>query len=115
MAKHETNLDRLFQALADPTRRAVLDQLAHGPAPVSDLAAPHDMALPSFTRHISVLEQAGLIQTDKKGRVRMCRLNAKSFRQVDGWLSGHRALIKAPNNRYKTLAKSLYGTPAKAR
>ena len=67
-------LDRVFNALADPTRRAVLERLSNGPAPVSELAQPFDMALPSFTQHLNVLEGCGLVRSEKTGRVRTYQL-----------------------------------------
>ena len=90
MAKKEPALDHLFQALADPTRRAVLDALRAGPVAITDLAAPHDMALPSFTKHIAMLEKAGLIRTMKKGRSRICTLRSAQLNLVDTWLEAHR-------------------------
>ncbi|EAQ03361.1 transcriptional regulator, ArsR family protein [Pseudooceanicola batsensis HTCC2597] len=108
MAKRDADLDLLFQALSDPTRRAVLDRLAQGPASVGELAAPHDMALPSFTKHIGVLEAAGLIRTVKKGRVRTCHLVPKRYQPVDDWLSRHRKLWERRTDRLGSLAQSLY-------
>lgn len=72
-------LDAAFHALADPTRRAVLSRLAHGPTPVSALAQPFAMGLPAFLKHLRVLEQDGLIITEKTGRVRTCRINAPNL------------------------------------
>lgn len=80
-------IDTCLAALSDPTRRAVIERLAHGPASISTLAAPFDMALPSFTRHISVLETCGLIRTEKTGRVRTCHLEATALLEVQGWLA----------------------------
>lgn len=81
------NLDLVFHGLADPTRRAVIEQLTTGPAPVSALAAPHDMALPSFLKHLKVLENGGWIATRKVGRVRTCRLRPDTARAAQGWLA----------------------------
>lgn len=88
----EPRLDALFQALADPTRRAILSQLARGPASVSDLAQPFDMALPSLMGHLRKLEDAGLIDTKKDGRVRTCAIVPEAFAPVRGWLDEQRAL-----------------------
>lgn len=88
----EPRLDALFQALADPTRRAILSQLARGPASVSDLAQPFDMALPSLMGHLRKLEDAGLIDTRKDGRVRTCAIVPEAFAPVRGWLDEQRAL-----------------------
>ena len=92
MAYHQSDLDRLFQALSDPTRRAVLARLARGPVTVSDLAAPFDMALPSFLTHLRKLEDAGLITTTKDGRVRTCALVPAAITPVQHWLDDQRAL-----------------------
>lgn len=85
-------LDGIFQALADPTRRAILRRLGGGPAGVGELAKPFEMALPSFMKHITALEQSGLIRTSKSGRVRTCTLEKATFDLVDGWLSDQRKL-----------------------
>jgi DNA-binding transcriptional ArsR family regulator len=87
MASH---LNSFFAALSDPTRRAVLERLVAGPATVSDLAAPHDMALPTFMRHLGVLEKAGLVRSIKKGRVRTCHLEAAPMLEAQGWLAWQR-------------------------
>lgn len=79
-------LTSLFGALADPTRRAVIHDLLDGPCPVSRLAAPHDMALPSFLKHVDRLEGAGLITTHKDGRVRVCTLNPDALQPAERWL-----------------------------
>lgn len=92
MPKQIATLDRVFHALADPTRLAVIERLGKGPAAVSDLAKPFDMALPSFTQHLGVLESCGLVQSRKAGRVRTYRLAPKSLEVVDEWLSKQRAM-----------------------
>ena len=74
MAKHDPHLDLLFHALSDPTRRMMLNRLAKGPAPVTELAGPSGLRLPTILRHLSVLEAAGLITSAKDGRVRSCAL-----------------------------------------
>lgn len=88
----EPRLDALFQALSDPTRRALLARLARGPASVSDLAQPFDMALPSLMGHLRKLEDAGLIETRKDGRVRTCAIVPEAFAPVRGWLDEQRAI-----------------------
>lgn len=80
------NLDTVFHGLADPTRRAVITRLASGPAAVSELAAPHDMALPSFLKHLKVLERAGLVRSQKLGRVRTCTLDKGTMGEAERWL-----------------------------
>jgi len=92
MDQYSGQLDSIFLALADPTRRAVLGRLGKGPASISELAKPFDMALPSFMKHIRHLEGSGLIRTRKSGRVRTCALEKKSFAAAEAWLSAQRAL-----------------------
>jgi len=90
MPNHQADLDLTFQALADPTRRAVVERLGAGPASVSELAAPFEMALPSFLQHLKMLEESGLVVTRKKGRVRSCRLNPAVLDRAEGWLDSQR-------------------------
>ena len=85
--KPQDNLSPLFAALADPTRRAVIKALSSGPRPVSQLAETHDMALPSFLKHIDKLERAGVIATHKSGRVRTCHLHADALAPAQDWLA----------------------------
>lgn len=87
-----TELDGLFHALADPTRRAVVNRLLEGEASVSVLAAPFEMALPTFLKHLRVLEESRLIRTKKIGRVRTCALNAERLRLAETWFSERRAV-----------------------
>jgi DNA-binding transcriptional ArsR family regulator len=99
MEHYQQQLDGIFQALADPTRRAVLGRLGSGPASISDLAKPFDMALPSFMKHIRFLEQNGLIRTPKQGRVRTCAIDRQQFAAVETWLSEQRALWEGRTDR----------------
>jgi DNA-binding transcriptional ArsR family regulator len=92
MSPAAPSLDRTFQALSHPTRRAVLERLAHGPAAVSELAAPFGMALPSFLQHLDMLETGGLVTTRKRGRVRIVRLQPDTLEHAVGWLAAQRAL-----------------------
>ncbi len=82
----------MFQALADPTRRAVVQRLAHGDAAVSELAEPFDMALPSFLQHLRVLETCGLVRSHKTGRVRTYQLAPKPLKQAETWMTSQRTL-----------------------
>ncbi|WP_375758370.1 ArsR/SmtB family transcription factor [Corallococcus exercitus] len=107
MEKHPEQLNGIFQALADPTRRAVLSRLGKGPASISDLAKPFDMALPSFMKHIHFLEESGLIRTHKEGRVRTCALEKKPFAVVESWLSAQRALWEARTDRLEQFVTTL--------
>jgi DNA-binding transcriptional ArsR family regulator len=90
MPKQRVELDQVFQALADPTRRKVIERLVSGPASTSDLAEPFEMALPSFTQHLAVLERAGLVTSTKTGRVRTYRLAPAALDVADGWLAEQR-------------------------
>lgn len=91
MPNHLAQLDRVFQALADPTRRAVLERLSSGPAPVSELAQPFKMALPSFAQHLDVLERCGLVRSRKTGRVRTYRLTPRTLKGAERWMARQRA------------------------
>ena len=90
MDTFSTQLPTVFGALADPTRLAVVERLVSGPASVSELRAPFDMAGPSFLKHLKVLEDAGVVATDKKGRVRTVRLSLETLGWVETWLRQHR-------------------------
>ena len=92
MTNQSTTLDLLFRAMADPTRRAVLERLGRGKAPVGELARPFKMALPSFMQHLDVLEQSGLIHSTKLGRVRTCELNGTRLSEAEGWLAKQRRI-----------------------
>ncbi len=92
MAKHDSHLDALFLALGDATRRDILTRLSRGPATVSELAAPHKMALPSFMGHVQKLEAAGMIETRKTGRQRHCVLAPTAFAPVTSWLDAQTQL-----------------------
>jgi DNA-binding transcriptional ArsR family regulator len=87
MVKYEQTLDAVFGALADPTRRGVLEKLAGGGLPVTELAAPHDMSLPGFLKHLRVLEDAGLIERSKEGRVVSCELSAAPMKAAAAWIA----------------------------
>ena len=107
MAYRIEQLDEIFLALSDPTRRAVLGRLGRGPASISDLAQPFDMALPSFMKHIRMLEGTGLIRTNKQGRVRTCTIEKQAFGVVEDWLSAQRALWEGRTDRLEQLVTSM--------
>ncbi len=90
MATFYPELTKIFDALSDPTRLAVVERLASGPASVSRLSRPFDLAGPSFLKHLRVLESAGLIRTHKKGRIRTARLEPDALRWVEDWVARHR-------------------------
>lgn len=102
MANH-TQLDGVFAALADPTRRAVVRRLGRGPASVGELAEPFDMKLPSFLKHVRVLEVHGVIRTTKTGRVRTCALRPERLAQATGWLEAQRQTWEARTDRLEQL------------
>ncbi len=108
MDHQSERLDTVFRALADPTRRAVLGRLGKGPAPIGELAAPFAMALPSFLKHIHVLEQSGLIRTRKDGRVRTCVLERRPFAVVDTWLARQRATWEGRADRLAQIAEAAH-------
>ena len=83
-------LDLMFQALADPTRRAMVDQLSRGPASVSDLAAPLPMSLPAVVQHLKILEASGIVRSEKRGRVRTCRLEPATLSLAETWIHERR-------------------------
>jgi DNA-binding transcriptional ArsR family regulator len=91
MLNQSAALDLTFQALADPTRRAIVEQLTLRPASVSDLARPFSMSLPAVLQHLAVLEGSGLVVSEKIGRVRMCRIEHKALNLVEQWISARRA------------------------
>ncbi|MBF9030180.1 metalloregulator ArsR/SmtB family transcription factor [Rhodobacterales bacterium HKCCE3408] len=106
-----TPLDRLFLALADGTRRAVLARLAAGPASVGELAEPFDMAMPSFLDHIRRLEDLGLIETEKQGRTRICRLRPGALAPARAWMADQRQLWEDRTDRLEALLAELQQTP----
>ena len=87
MVYHSSDLDLTFSALSDPTRRAIISRLAEGEAAINELASPFDMSLPAVTKHIRILEKAGLLTRKKQGRVQYCRLNAAPMRDAASWLA----------------------------
>lgn len=83
-------LDQVFQALANPTRREVVARLGRGPAPMTELAKPFKMALPSFLQHLQVLEKCGLVKSKKEGRVRTFELIVEPLEEAENWMTNHR-------------------------
>lgn len=86
MIQYSSNIDRAFSALADPTRRAVLERLSYGNATVSELAQPFEMTLTGMKKHIQLLEAAQMVSTEKIGRTRMCKLTPQAFEGITDWL-----------------------------
>jgi DNA-binding transcriptional ArsR family regulator len=90
MLNYGAPLDLAFQALADPTRRAMVERLARGPASVSELKRPLPMSLPAVMQHLAVLETSGLVVSQKSGRVRTCRINPAALAEAARWIEGQR-------------------------
>jgi DNA-binding transcriptional ArsR family regulator len=92
--KHVLNqsapLDRVFQALADPSRRLMVERLTHGPASVSELGRPLDMSLAAVVQHVQVLEASGLLRSEKVGRVRTCTIDPDALRSAERWITERR-------------------------
>lgn len=92
LAERNRQISRVFQALADPTRRAVVERLALGPASTTELARPFSMALPSFAQHLQMLEQCGVVRSRKEGRVRHFHLVPKPLASAEDWMVAQRAI-----------------------
>lgn len=107
LLSHMDKLDRVFHSLSDGTRRAVIAQLAGGPASVGDLARRHRMALPSFMKHLRVLEASEIVASEKIGRVRMCRLRPEALTTAQGWLERERGIWEARLDRLDFLVETL--------
>ncbi len=106
------DLDAIFAALAHPIRRAILEQLSGGDATVGALAEPHRVSLPAISRHLRVLEQAGLIEVQPEGRVRRCQIDAAPLSAAFGWLTRYRVLWE---DRFDRLAEHLEGRPKRSK
>jgi DNA-binding transcriptional ArsR family regulator len=108
MANQQTRLSDVFYALADPTRRKIVSVLGSGPASVSALAAPFEMALPSFMKHLTVLERSGVIRSNKVGRVRTCELRPKALSPAEQWMAGQRVVWEARADRLSAFTEKLH-------
>lgn len=104
---HSQHLDATFAALADPTRRAILARLASGEASVMDLAKPFAMSQPAISKHLKVLERAGLISRGRDAQRRPCRIEAKPLAEANGWLEGYRQIWEANFQRLDALLDEL--------
>lgn len=92
---NDSQLDRVFNALSDSTRRAILARLSTGEALVTEIAEPFDMSLPAISKHLGVLEKAGLLQRHKDGRIRRCELNAAPLEVASDWIHFYRGFWEA--------------------
>ncbi len=94
MLNYAPDLDRVFQALADPGRRLMVERLSRGPASVSVLGRPLDMSLAAVLQHVQVLEASGLIRSQKVGRTRTCSINPVALRSAEGWIADRRTMVE---------------------
>ncbi|MBL8629928.1 MAG: helix-turn-helix transcriptional regulator [Rhodospirillaceae bacterium] len=101
---HSTfNIDRIFHALGDPTRRAILEHLSHGPAALSILAKPLDITVAAVVQHVQVLETSGLVHTEKVGRVRTCRMEPAGLSAAERWMQERRTTWERKLDRLRAL------------
>jgi len=107
MPNQSVQLNRVFQALADPTRRAVLERLTSGPAAMSELAQPFEMALPSFSQHLDVLENCGLVRSRKAGRVRTYQLAPQPLKTAEQWMLSQRTRWERRLEQLETYLKDM--------
>ncbi len=107
MLNQSRSLDLAFQALADPTRRAILARLSRAPTSVGDLARPLAMSLPAVMQHLAVLEGSGLVRSEKAGRVRTCRIEPKTLTLAEHWISQRRAEWESNFDRLGEYLKTL--------
>lgn len=110
MTNHQGQLDRVFHALSDPTRRAIVMRLSQGSASVSELSQPRKMALPTLLQHIRVLEISGLIATEKVGRVRICEVRPASLGATEAWLAKQRAVWERRLEGMEAYVTTLHAT-----
>ena len=109
MVQFPSQLDRSLAALADPTRRAVLERLARGSATISELAEPAGITLTGMKKHVQVLEEAGLVTTEKVGRARQCRLGPRRLDDVQAWMDQYRQQLEARLDRFGALLERTRG------
>lgn len=107
MPNQEIELDGVFRALADPTRRAVVQRLSRGPASVSDLAEPFEMALPSFLQHLRVLEDSGLVRSKKSGRIRTCEIAPEQLSKAERWIGQQREIWAGRLDRMEDVVRAM--------
>jgi DNA-binding transcriptional ArsR family regulator len=107
MLNESARLDLAFQALADPTRRGMLARLSRAPASVSELAQPFRISLPAVLQHLQLLEASGLVRSEKKGRVRTCRIEPKALAAAESWIAEQRALWEGRADRLEAFLDEL--------
>ena len=110
MVQH-SQIDRTFSALADPTRRQLLERLGRGDASISELAQPYGISLTGMKKHVAVLEEAGLVSTEKVGRVRRCSLGPRRLEDVEQWIGMYRRMLEERLDRFEALVQRETGDP----
>jgi DNA-binding transcriptional ArsR family regulator len=111
MLNESAALDLAFQALADPTRRRMVARLSRGPASVSELAQPLPISLPAVLQHLQTLEASGLVRSEKKGRVRTCRIEPRALRSAEGWMAEQRTLWEGRLDRLEAYLEEMKADP----
>ena len=114
MLNYMPDLDRVFQALADPGRRLMVERLSRGPASVSELGRPLDMSLAAVLQHVQVLEASGLIRSQKVGRTRTCSVNPAALRSAEDWIAGRRTVVERRLDRLGEYLARTAGQPESA-
>jgi DNA-binding transcriptional ArsR family regulator len=112
MLNQSANLDRVFQALADPGRRLMVERLSQGPASVSELGRPLSMSLAAVVQHVQVLEASGLVRSQKTGRTRTCSINPAALRSAESWIADRRVLWERRLDRLGTFLDDTADTTA---
>jgi DNA-binding transcriptional ArsR family regulator len=110
MVQHQ-EIDRTFSALADPTRRDLLERLGRGSATISELAEPYGISLTGCKKHVQVLEDAGLVSTEKVGRARRCSLGPRRLEDVEHWIGIYRRMLEERLDRFGELLERTQGDP----
>jgi DNA-binding transcriptional ArsR family regulator len=111
MVQYQAALDRSFAALSDPTRRAILMRLGRSDASMSELAEGFEMTLTGLKKHVHVLEDAGLVTTEKVGRVRHCRLGPRRLEDVTKWIASYRTMLEQRLDHLEAFLERTKGTP----
>lgn len=107
MGNATLQLDQVFKALADPTRRAILERLSKGSRSTKELAEPFEMALPSFVQHLNLLEECELVSSHKEGRVRTYTLNVKALKKAEHWMTRQRTMWETRLNQLESYLRTL--------
>jgi DNA-binding transcriptional ArsR family regulator len=115
MVQYQSELDRAFAALADPTRRSILERLGEGSATITELAGPAGMSLTGLKKHVRVLEEADLVTTEKVGRSRRCALGPRSLEDVHAWIDAHRRSMEARLDRLGEFLETTNDTKGESR